>query len=55
MKADLLLLFFLMLLLLAVVYYVGFVSDTLVFTKAVQQVGYYLSGRTSSGQFANAG
>lgn len=53
MKTDLTLLFFVMLFLILVVYYVGTVSDTLAFAKAGQQVGYFLTGRTSSGAFQN--
>lgn len=44
-------LFLLGLLLLASVYYVGFVSDTLAFTKVGQQVGYFLTARDSTGAF----
>lgn len=53
MKADLVLIFWILLILMLIVYYVGFVSDSLAFAKALQQVGYFLSGRTSAGNYTN--
>lgn len=50
-KGDIFLIFLILLLLIFVVYYVGFVSDTLVGAKVVQQLGYFLTGHTSSGAY----
>lgn len=55
MKADILLIFLVMLFLILAVYYVGTSSDLLTFAKVGQQLGYFLTGRTSSGAYANAG
>lgn len=55
MKSDLALLFILALLLVLVVYYVGTVSDLLAFAKAGQQIGYFLTGRDSSGNYRKVG
>lgn len=54
MKGDLFLLFLLMLLLILVVYYVGTSSLILTGAAVSQQLGYFLTGRTSSGAYQNA-
>ena len=54
MKTPAILIFILLVILLLAVYYVGAASDTLVFAKVGQQIGYLLTGRDSSGRFANA-
>lgn len=55
MKSDIFLIFVILLVLILAVYYVGTVSDTLAFAKVGQQIGYFLTGRTSSGGYATAG
>lgn len=55
MKTDILLIFLVMLFLILAVYYVGTASDILIFAKVGQQLGYFLTGRTASGAFQNAG
>lgn len=55
MKGDVWLIFWILLILILIVYYVGFISDTLAFTKAIQQLGYFLTGRTSAGNYTNQG
>lgn len=50
-KSDIVLIFLILLVLISVVYYVGFVSDTLVGAKVVQQLGFFLTGRKSNGGY----
>lgn len=52
-RNDLALLFLLMLALILVVYYVGTASLLLTGAKVGQQLGYFLSGRDSSGRSGN--
>lgn len=54
MKGDVFLIFVVLLVLILAIYYVGTSSDILTFAKLFQQVGYFLTGRTSTGEFANA-
>lgn len=54
MQKDVFLIFLLLLAIILVVYFVGTSSDILTFAKLFQQLGYFLTGRTSDGRFANA-
>lgn len=53
MKKDVFLIFLLLLAIILVVYFVGTSSDILTFAKLFQQLGYFMTGRTSDGRFAN--
>lgn len=54
MRSGIFLVFLLVLAFILVTYYVGTVSDSLAIGKAIQQVGFFLSGRTGAGTLGSA-